>query len=225
MHHKHRLHVRLLGCRQRLLVVFDVAQVGLGLLRGAVDAQRLLQHQRVQHRHIQRPQHRRTGDRRQVRVRAQRQIHGARPSDQKQRHRLLTAPRQLRLGLSRSRDRDLGDVKAGGQPRQQGGDIKARQAVQHAVGREHHQPRIGDVAKEDRAKLHRRVQARIARLAAQLLTQGQHRLVAVVAVGDVDAAIAQDALHGLNHRRVGQPPQLVLHAVGGPPRELRRLRL
>ena len=48
VHEEHRLHRRILRQRQRRARVLDVAQVGLLLLRRAIDAEDLLDHERVQ---------------------------------------------------------------------------------------------------------------------------------------------------------------------------------
>jgi hypothetical protein len=174
----------------------------------------------VQHGDVE-PAQRGRPQRRQIRVRPQRQPLRAARAGLAERKR---DPRRAQQPLLDGRRAALAPLlhreprpPALGERRQRA----ARQPVHQPVRGQHEQPRILGARQEQRAPVRQRLTRRpVAR--AELVADRDHRLVAVVPVGDEHLLRCQRLRHGAHDRRLAHHPQPVATAIRRGGVEVRR---
>ncbi len=130
-----------------------------------------------------------------------------------------------RLDRRRRRLVAVDDVEGRARRRAQRREVEVGQIPDQPMRRQHQQPRILGARQEHHREVGRRAPRRVVER-AQLGAEPQHRLVAVVAVGDQDLLVGEQAHQARDRRRLAQPPEAMPDAVGGRgvERRLRRRR-
>ncbi len=126
----------------------------------------------------------------------------------------VSQPAPAYLGLFPVPERVLLHVEVLQDGRPQLVDALHLDVVKHPVGGEDGEAFVLGVHQEHHDELPRRVGPRLRVAAAHLVADGEHGLVAVVAVGDVDLQAVDRARDDLALRGIREAPQLVPHAHG-----------